>query len=99
MKQKLTAAGNACALACTFLLPLTAPVAADDLYQLDALLDPSPALLEAERRGRVTIFHGLDNNRVEQALDSQFHRIENLMFVNTRYPLPDDETYAEDDCD
>ena len=70
-----------------------------DNYSINALLDPSPELLLAESRGRVTIYDGLYDHVVEQALDDQFHRIQSMMFVNTRYQEPDEWITQEDDCD
>jgi len=68
-------------------------------YYRDALLDPSEAVLLAERRGRVTIFDGLDEQVVDQALDQQFDRIGRMMFVRTRHVWLDGSVESDDDCD
>jgi hypothetical protein len=62
------------------------------------LFSPSPALLTAEGKGRITIYDGLDHTVVEQAMDQQFDRIENMMFIRTKYVLPSGEVYQDDDC-
>lgn len=69
----------------------------DNDYQ-NALLSPSNAMLRAERRGRVTIFDGLEHAVIDRALDSQFDRIGNMMFVNTKEKQPDGTVEADDDC-
>ena len=42
---------------------------------------------------------GLRNETVEQALDHQFGRIENMMFVRTVYVQENGEQEVDDDCD
>lgn len=70
-----------------------------DAYQQNALFAPSTAQLNAEARGLVMIYDGLDVGTVDRALD-QFSRIDSMMFVRTRYPVEDGEDYLEeDDCD
>jgi len=68
-------------------------------WQINSLLSPSNAQLASERRGRVTIYDSLREETVDQALDQQFGRIENMMFVSTRYTADDGSEYADDDCD
>jgi hypothetical protein len=68
-------------------------------YEEDVLLNPSKATLIAESTGRVTIYDGLENTLVEHALDTQFDRIENMMFVRTRWTLPDGSEEVDGDCD
>ena len=68
-------------------------------YQERMLLSPGPETLQAETEGRIMIYDGLKNEMVEQALDSQFGRIENMMFVRTQYVQQDGEYEMEDDCD
>ena len=75
-----------------------ATAAGGDYFQ-DALLNPSEAVLLAEHRGRVTIFDGLDNHVVDQALDGQFGRIGRMMFVRTRHVQQDGSVESDDDCD
>ena len=66
-------------------------------YDENVLFNPSEAVLLAEANGRVNIYDGLQHSVVDHALDTQFGRIENMMFVRTRETLPDGE--VDDDCD
>jgi len=68
-------------------------------YTRNLLLNPSQSHIEAESRGRVTIYDGLDNSEVETALDTQFDRIDSMMFVRTRHTLKDGSVEEDDDCE
>ena len=68
-------------------------------YEQNMLFNPSQSLLRAESRGRVTIYDGLENSQVERALDTQFGRIDNMMFIRTRHTLEDGTVEEDDDCD
>jgi len=68
-------------------------------YQKNMLFNPGQPLLKAESRGRVTIYAGLDNSQVDRALDTQFGRIDNMMFIRTRHTLEDGTVEEDDDCD
>ena len=82
------------------LSPLLGPVQAYDQYQYKMLLNPTEKMLEAESRGYIMIYDGLENRVVEKAMTEQFDRIENMMFVGTRYLQENGELlYEEDDCD
>jgi hypothetical protein len=70
---------------------------ADDIFQMNALFNPSQALQKAEARGRVMIYDGLDEADVERALDEQFERIEHMMFTRTRHTGPDGFVSVEGD--
>ncbi len=71
-----------------------------DQYQYEVLLNPSQDMLRAEDKGRSMIYDGLENETVELAMTSQFNRIENMMFVRTRYIQPDGDIEVEEDgCD
>jgi hypothetical protein len=79
---------------------LAASVASADWqqdFQHNALFDPSDAQLQAESYGRIMIYDGLDDEVVEQALDQQFGRIENMMFIHIRHARPQPAGYSEDD--
>jgi hypothetical protein len=69
-----------------------------DQFYRTVLLNPSKAIQVAEARGRVTIYDGLDNEVVDRAMDSQFDRIENMMFVGIRRTQPDGSVEQDDDC-
>jgi len=78
----------------------SASVYAVDEYQYSVLFSPSPSMLMAEARGRVMIYDGLENKTVDLAMDEQFQRIENMMFVGTRYIQEDGDIEVEEDgCD
>ena len=68
-----------------------------EVWQMNALTQPSEALILAEAKGRITIYDGLNNLDVEQALNSQFNRIENMMFVRTKHQKDDANIEEEDD--
>jgi hypothetical protein len=67
-------------------------------YAYGLLTSPSPAVLSAEANGRVTIYDALHSETVDEALDSQFHRIENMMFIRTQHQNENGEYEADDDC-
>jgi hypothetical protein len=77
------------------LLPTAA--GADESFQQHALFNPSQSQLRAEARGRVMIYDGLDNSVVDRALDTQFERIEHMMFTRIPQPQPDDEEVVVED--
>jgi hypothetical protein len=70
-----------------------------DQFYRTVLFNPSNAIQVAEARGRVTIYDGLDSEEVDRAMDTQFDRIENMMFVGIRHTMPDGSVEEEDDCD
>jgi len=76
------------------------PSPAYDEYQFKVLFTPSAAVLDAEARGRVMIYDGLRYATVTHAMDEQFDRIENMMFVGTVIEQEDGELAVEEDgCD
>ena len=78
----------------------SASVDAVDGYQYSVLFSPSPSMLTAEAKGRVMIYDGLENKTVDLAMDEQFQRIENMMFVRTQYIQEDGDIEVEEDgCD
>jgi len=72
-------------------------VAAD--WQERRLMQPSLAELASENAGRVVIYDGLETAIVDTALDSNFDRIEHMMFVRTRHTEPNGDVWEDDDCD
>jgi hypothetical protein len=52
-------------------------------WQVQRLMEPSPRDLEKERKGSVYIYDGLTEREVDTALNTQFSRIQNMMFVGT----------------
>ena len=79
-------------------LPVADAVAASD-WQAQRLLAPSGPQLSTEQRGRVVIYDGLDEALVDRALDTQFERVESMMFVRVRHTEPDGDSWIDDDCD
>lgn len=52
-------------------------------WRMQRLMEPSPRDLEKERKGSVYIYDGLTEREVDTALNNQFHRIQNMMFMGT----------------
>ena len=69
-----------------------------DTYQERMLFTPSESNLQAEARGFIMIYDGLKNETIERAMNEQFNRIENMMFVRTKYVQENGEYEADDDC-
>jgi len=63
------------------------------------LLEPSATQQRTEKQGRVYIYDGLHEATVDHALEGQFGRIENMMFVGVRHTTDAGEEVADDDCD
>lgn len=80
------------------LLSLSTVVNSNEILDLNALFNPDKSLLNAEARGRVTIYDGLKNQDIEQAMDEQFDRIGHMMFIGTRHVQADGEEIIDDDC-
>ena len=75
-------------------------VSAGDISEWDQrlLFDPPQSLMVAEARGRVTIYDGLPEATVDEAMDDQFDRIDYMMFTGMRYQTPEGEEIADDGC-
>jgi len=59
------------------------PAAAADKWQERLLFEPPASQLDAEARGRIMIYDGMTDAQIAQVMDSQFDRIESMMFVHT----------------
>jgi len=70
----------------TLLLGLAISASAEDVrdIELRRLLEPTEAELAAEAEGRIYIYDGLRDTDVQQALDEQFDRVDNMMFIRTK---------------
>ncbi len=68
-------------------------------WQERRLLSPTAGQLQAEDLGRVSIYDGIDERLVDLALDTQFERVQSMMFVGIRHVEPDGGEWADDDCD
>ena len=78
----------------------TMPAQATDNYQYKTLFTPSDYNLKAEAKGRIMIYDGLTSKTVDKAMDEQFNRIDNMMFVRIIHQQDNGEYYVEDDgCD
>ena len=91
-------AGLAAALGLSVLATQSFATSSSEYYE-NALFAPSESMLLAETRGRITIYDGVANHQIEQALDNQFDRIERMMFVRIQYDDPDGSVDIDDDCD
>jgi hypothetical protein len=78
----------------------TALASEDGDWQLAMIHQPSAAQLKVEQRGRVYIYDRLDDADVELAMNTQFGRLDRMMFVRTQVPTSEGETETADDgCD
>lgn len=59
---------------------------AGDLYEIEKrrLFSPTPAERAADARGQIYIYDGLRDLDINHAMDQEFDRIENLMFIRTK---------------
>lgn len=80
------------------LSPLAHEAWAEQDWQQRRLLNPSAEERAREESGQVFIYDGLPETQVDQAVDTQFGRLENMMFIRVRHPEPDGEISTDDDC-
>jgi len=74
----------------------------DSDWQLKLLMTPSPSQLAAEQSGRVFIYDSLEMGEVNAALDENFERMQNMMFIRINHLPPTGSGPAEvedDGCD
>ncbi len=93
---------NKTALIITTIAALSAvtSVHAEDSYQQRVLFNPSENQLDAESRGHIMIYDGMQLSEVNRAMDEHYDRIENMMFVRTVIPIEfGDDEVEEDGCD
>lgn len=67
-------------------------------WQERRLLKPTSHQLAAERRGQVMIYDQMDSGVVDKAMNTQFDRIENMMFIRVKHPAPEGTVEQDDDC-
>ena len=98
--MKSTTRGTAAMLTylCTIGLSIASTSDAGD-WNRNQVLNPSAGQLRAEQRGRVAIYDDLYESKLDEALNTQFGRIENMMFVRVIHTTPKGDEWAEDDCD
>lgn len=73
-------------------------VGEEDRWQMKQLLAPSQGQLERESEGDIVIYTDLHEETVDLAMNEQFDRIENMMFVRMVRTV-DGEDETDDDCD
>lgn len=81
----------------------TAPGGAADVSEIERrrLFEPTPGELRAEAAGRIYIYEGLRDTDVERALEEEFKRVQNMMFIRVKptdeggEPRKDPKTGAE----
>lgn len=74
----------------------------DTDWQLEMIHEPSAAQMKVEERGRVYIYDRLDDADVELAMNMQFDRLDNMMFVRTKPKVEttgQETESVDDDCD
>ncbi len=82
------------------LIMASSSASAYDSYQEKVLFTPSAGILQAEAKGRVMIYDGLNIEKVELAMNEQFQRIENMMFVRTQHIQENGDIEVEEEgCD
>ena len=52
--------------------------------ELRRLFEPTETELAAEARGRIYIYDGVRDVDVQRALEEEFERVDNMMFIRTR---------------
>jgi hypothetical protein len=52
--------------------------------ELRRLFDPTDAELASEAEGRIYIYDGLTDRDIQRAMNEEFERVENMMFIRTR---------------
>jgi len=75
---------------------VAAEATAAENWQERRLLHPTAAEIESEKRGRIFIYDRLEEGVVDKAMDQNFSRIDNMMFVRMRHPAPADSETSPD---
>jgi len=91
-------------LVASLLVPIPALALGDNSNQDDPrlrrLFQPSERELQRERQGRIYIYDGLESRQIDRAMEREFARVDNMMFVRTRVKTEDgEEETLEDGCE
>ncbi len=78
---------------------LAGPTEAEDAWQERMLFHPPASQLELEKRGRIVIYDGLVDTQITQAMDTQFDRIQSMMFVRTIATDAEGEILRDEETD
>lgn len=65
--------------------------------ELRRLFEPTKAELAAEEQGRIYIYDGLRDTDVQRALDEEFERVDQMMFIRIRKTDEDGEVKRDAD--
>lgn len=85
----------------TLLFQLSPALQAEEAdWQLRRLMQPTPQERQRDVEGRIFIYDGLHEKDIHRALDTEFERVESMMFVRTRVDVANGSTEVEEDgCD
>ena len=83
IQSKLAEFSRLSVVTTVLVLGLVGPAEAEDTWQERLLFNPPASQLELEKRGRIVIYDGLRDTQITQAMDTQFARIQSMMFVRT----------------
>jgi hypothetical protein len=83
------------------LLIATTAGSADELrdIELRRLFDPTPAELRAEQAAGIYIYDGLRDTDIEHAMQEEFDRVESMMFIRVKRPIPQGKSNEKPDND
>jgi hypothetical protein len=79
------------------MLMLVDVVAAQN-WQMRRLMQPTQLEMQGEIRGGVFIYDGLHSRQIDKALDANFERMQNMMFIRTRTGSGETEVVQDDGC-
>jgi len=71
-------------------------VEARDNWQEQMLFNPSVNQLKLEKHGRIIIYDGLKDTQITQAMDTQFDRVQSMMFIRTVATDSEGETLRDE---
>jgi len=92
------------------LVAVTGTAFAVDVSEIERrrLFEPTQAELQQEAAGRIYIYDGLSDADIARAMDDEFFRVENMMFIRVRKtdkngaPMTDPDTgipvFQDDGC-